>query len=72
MTTLKSPRPKRAEMMSVCYPKPDASDPGKTRWITVGVAWPQPGGKIKVRLDAIPINFSGELVLFPETQKQES
>ncbi len=66
-----STKPKRATMMSVCYPKPDANDPKKTWWINVGVAWPQEGGKIKIRLDALPINFSGELVLFPKTDKLE-
>ena len=65
------PKTKRAEMMNVCYPKPDETDPKKTWWIMVGVAWPQASGKIKIRLDAIPVNFTGELVLFPKTEKQE-
>ena len=60
---------KRADMFTVSYPKPDEKDPKKTWWINVGVAWPQPNGNIKIRLDAVPINFTGELVLFPKQER---
>lgn len=56
--------------MNVCYPKKDENDAKKTWWVNVGVAWPQADGKIKIRLDSIPIAFNGELVLFPKRDKE--
>jgi len=38
---------------------------GKTHWVQLGKAFPQKDGKIKIKIDALPLNFDGELLLFP-------
>ncbi|MEQ8824260.1 MAG: hypothetical protein RIC14_07790 [Filomicrobium sp.] len=41
-------------------------DRGQKRWIRVGAAWKhQSGDGVSLVIDAVPVNFSGELVLRP-------
>lgn len=50
---------------NVCAAKQYESAGGtKTKWIAVGVAFETAKG-IKLRLDAMPLQFDGELMLFP-------
>lgn len=63
---------KKADTFTVSYPKKDESDPRKTWWVNVGVAWVMPSGNIKIKLDSVPIAFTGELVIFIENEKKGS
>lgn len=45
---------------------------GKTHFVKLGVAFPQDNGRIKIHLDALPLNtWDGELWLFPKGPKGE-
>lgn len=45
-------------------------EPGKKFFVKIGVAFSDPKtGRIRVELDAIPINWNGKLTLFPKDGK---
>lgn len=50
---------------NLVFGKPDPKDPKRRVWIPVGKGFENPDGSIRVLMDAIPINFTGELHLFP-------
>lgn len=44
-----------------------SSPEGKTHFVKLGVAFPDEQGRIKIKLDALPLNtWDGELWLFPK------
>lgn len=51
---------------AICAPKLFTSrGETKTKWVELGVAFETAKG-IKLHFDALPLNFAGELMLFPD------
>jgi hypothetical protein len=55
----------------IAKPYKDRGGKDKTRWITIGSAWPTENGKgFSVRLDSLPLD--GRLVIMPDEPKAEA
>jgi hypothetical protein len=42
---------------------------GKTFWVRVGSAWMKDGGRVSIKLDALPMG--GELMVFPPDERDD-
>jgi hypothetical protein len=57
---------------TVQFPKEEINtDTGevKTFWPRIGMAFEEPSGRISVKLDSLPLNWNGRMVLYPVDER---